>query len=138
MSARPTQASEREVVTVHEAFLIGMLQAVAGGSMVAGLSQAEPVIKLIGKLSFLIFLTMVSSALLAAVLAAYWRHECRKWNLKANASRARGNVEEAEQRFQFADRDLRHTRGAFLASLIFVLGAYAVMIVAMWFKWTVE
>jgi hypothetical protein len=138
MSSKPTQASEREVVTSHEAFLIGVLQAVAGGSMVAGLSQAEPVIKLMGKLSFLIFLTMVSSALLAAVLAAYWRHECRKWNLKANASRARGAADEANQRFEFAKRDLGYTRGAFVASLLFVLGAYAVLIVAMWFKFAVE
>ena len=41
---------EHEIVTANEGFLIGVLQAVSGGSLVAGFSQSEPVVKLIGKL----------------------------------------------------------------------------------------
>ena len=127
--------TESEIVTANEGFLIGVLQAVSGGSLVAGFSQSEPVIKLIGKLPFLIFLTLISSALLAAVLAAYWRHEYKKWNLKSQASRARGLADEARQRFDWAGRDLNQMRGAFLVSLFCVVAAYGILIVAMWFQW---
>jgi len=126
---------EREIVTANEAFLIGVLQAVSGGSLVAGFSQSEPVVKLIGKLPFLIFLTLVLSALLAAVLAAYWRHEYKKWNMKAQASQARGLADEARQRFDWAGRDLGQMRGAFLVSLFCVLAGYGTLVVAMWFQW---
>jgi hypothetical protein len=129
------QQAEREVVTANEAFLIGVLQAVGGGSMVAGFSQADQVVKLVGKLPFLLFLTLVSTALMAAVLSAYWRHEYKKWNLKAGASRARGAAEEAAQRLAWANRDLGQMRGAFLVSLFLIVGAYGVLIVSMWYQW---
>jgi hypothetical protein len=127
--------AEREIVTANEAFLIGVLQAVSGGSMVAGFSQAEQVSKSIGKLPFLIFLTLVSSALLAAVLSAYWRHEYKKWNLKAGVSRARGVQEEFVQRIGWANRDLAHMRGAFLVSLFLIVAGYGVLVVSMWYQW---
>ena len=127
--------AEREIVTANEAFLIGVLQAVSGGSLVAGFSQSDPVIKLIGKLPFLIFLTLVSSALLAAVLAAYWRHEYKKWNVKAQVSQARGLADETRQRIDWANRDLSQMRRAFLISLFCVVAAYGILIVAMWFRW---
>ena len=127
--------AEREVVAANEAFLIGVLQAVAGGSMVAGFSQSEQIIKLIGRFSFLCFLTLVSSALLAAVLAAYWRHEYKKWNLKAMASRARGADDEVTSRIEATQRDLGQMRAAFLTSLFLIVAAYGVLIVAMWFQW---
>jgi hypothetical protein len=126
---------EREIVTANEAFLIGVLQAVSGGSLVAGFSQSEPVIKLIGHLPFLIFLTLATSALVAAVLAAYWRHEYKKWNMKAQASYARGSAEEAQLRLEWADRDLSQMRGAFLVSLFLVVVAYGILMVAMWYRW---
>jgi|SRR3954466_7211117 len=127
--------SESEIVTANEGFLIGVLQAVSGGSLVAGFSQSEPVTKLIGKLPYLVFLTAIALALLAAVLAAYWRHEYKKWNLKAEASKGRGAVEEVNQRIGWAIRDLTSMRRAFLLSLSLIIGGYGWLIAAMWYRW---
>ena len=72
--------TDRDILFANEAFLIGVLQAVAGGSLVAGLSQAETLVKFAGKHSFLGFLTATGLALLAAVLSAYWKHEYKMWD----------------------------------------------------------
>ena len=46
---------DRDILFSNEAFVTGMLQAVSGGSLIAALAQSEPLIKLSGKITFLIF-----------------------------------------------------------------------------------
>ncbi len=85
-------------IGANEAFLIGVLQVVSGGSLFAGLSQTEALERLAGSVSFLGFITLMAAALVASVLAAYWKHEYKKWDVKAAASVAEGNRAEAEAR----------------------------------------
>lgn len=47
---------KRDVPFANEAYLIGVLQAASGASLVAALSQGEPLIQLTGKVSFLTLL----------------------------------------------------------------------------------
>ena len=125
--------TEHEIVVANEAFLIGVLQAVSGGSLIAGISQVDAMVRLAGKVSLLLFLTLLTASLLTAVLAAYWRHEYKKWNLKSGVSKARGEDEEARTRRAKAASDLDQMRTSFLISLGGIIGAYAVLIMSMWF-----
>lgn len=62
---------ERDILFSNEGFVIGVLQAVSGGSLFAALAQSETLLKLAGKLPFLAFLTLMGIGLVSAVLAAY-------------------------------------------------------------------
>ena len=124
--------TDRDILFSNEAFVIGMLQAVSGGSLVAALAQSEALIKLSGNIAFLLFLTAMAVALLVAVLAAYWKHQYKLWDVKAQASAAQ-NPEEAQRRSANANNYLRAMRTAFVVSL---LASYSVseLIVAFWFR----
>ena len=49
---------DREQLFGNEAFAIGMLQAVSGGSVIAGISQLDQIVKHAGKASFLPFISL--------------------------------------------------------------------------------
>jgi len=57
---------------IHEAFLIGVLQAVSGGSVMAALSQADRLVSLLATGWLLLFVTAMGVGVIAAVLAALW------------------------------------------------------------------
>lgn len=126
--------SDRDVLFSNEAFVIGMLQAVSGGALVAALAQSEALIKLSGNTAFLLFLTTMAIALLVAVLAAYWKHQYKLWDLKAQASAAQNAAEEAQRRSAKANRYLTAMRIAFVVSLAGVLFGIGELIVAFWFR----
>src|SRR5438045_2011890 len=79
---------DREQLFGNEAFAIGMLQAVAGASVVAALAQVQAIINNAGKLAFLVLVTSMAIGLLSAVLAAYWRHQYKMWDVKKRPSKA--------------------------------------------------
>lgn len=114
---------ERDVLFANEAFVIGVLQAVSGGSLFAALAQTEALLKLAGKLPFLAFLTLAGVALMSAVLAAYWKHQYKMWDVKARVSIAGGNSTEAQTRSGSSGAYLVAMRRAMLvAVLAFVFG----------------
>jgi hypothetical protein len=80
--------TNREVLFANEAFAIGMLQGVSGGAVVAALAQAESLVKWAGRTSFLLFITAATLALGLAVLAAYWRHQYKMWDVKNRSAKA--------------------------------------------------
>ncbi|MCY1436788.1 hypothetical protein PS726_01831 [Pseudomonas fluorescens] len=55
--------TDREVLFANEAFIVGVLQAVSGGAVVAAISQADSLVKWAGRTSFLLFITSASLAL---------------------------------------------------------------------------
>lgn len=126
--------TDRDILFSNEAFVIGMLQAVSGGALVAALSQSEALIQLSGKTAFLIFLTAMAVALLAAVLAAYWKHQYKLWDVKAQASAQQNAVEEGRARSVKANRYLKVMRTAFVVSLAGVLFGVGELVVAFWFR----
>ena len=78
--------TDRDVLFANEAFVVGMLQAVSGGAVVAALAQSDSLVKWAGRTSFLLLVTAALLALGLAVLAAYWRHQYKMWDVKAQAS----------------------------------------------------
>jgi hypothetical protein len=84
--------TDREVLFSNEAFVIGMLQAVSGGSIVAALSQSDALVKFAGQNSLLLFVTAMATCLAFAILTAYWKHQYKLWDVKAGASRARAHT----------------------------------------------
>ena len=81
---------DRETLFTNEAFVVGMLQAVSGGAVVAAIAQSDSLVKLAGPTSFLLFVTSASLALGLAIVAAYWRHQYKMWDVKALASASQG------------------------------------------------
>ncbi len=126
--------TDRDILFSNEAFVIGMLQAVSGGSLVAALAQSEALIKLSGNIAFLLFLTAMALALLVAVMAAYWKHQYKLWDVKAQTSAAQNAVEEAQTRSAKANRYLQAMRAAFVVSLVGILFGVGEFVVAFWFR----
>ena len=89
---------EREVLFASETLVITVLQALAGGAMFAAIAGAQNLTEILGEWQFLVFLTTVDVALLAAVLAAWGKHQYKKWDVKAATSASAGNAAEAHQR----------------------------------------
>jgi MFS family permease len=89
----------------------------------AGLSQTEALERLAGGVSFLGFITLMAAALVASVLAAYWKHEYKMWDVKAAASVAEGNRAEAEARVRKTGKRLVAMRRAMLVCIVlFIVG----------------
>mgnify|MGYP000624982294 CR=1 FL=1 len=126
--------TDRDILFANEAFVIGMLQAVSGGAIVAALSQSETLLKLSGKVGFLVFLTAMAVALLFAVLAAYWKHQYKLWDVKAQASASRNAHEEVAERNRKAGGYLRAMRTILVASLVSVLAGIGELVVSVWWQ----
>lgn len=125
---------ERDVLFSNEAFVIGVLQAVSGGSLFAALAQSETLLKLAGKMPFLIFLTLMGIGLVSAVLAAYWKHQYKMWDVKARVSAANGKSSDAQTRSRSSSAYLIAMRRAmFVAVLAFVFGLGDLLISA-WYR----
>lgn len=124
--------TDREVLFANEAFVVGMLQAVSGGAVVAAIAQAEPLVKWAGRTSFLLFVTSASLALGLAVLAAYWRHQYKMWDVKAQASAGQGKNEEAASRSCRSGFFLWAMRYAVVGALFAILFALAQLTVSLW------
>ena len=85
---KPQLHPDREQLFTNEAFAIGMSQAVAGGSIVASIAQIDAISEHAGILVFLVFMSLMSISLIAAVTAAYWRHQYKMWDVKQQSSKA--------------------------------------------------
>lgn len=125
--------SDRDILFANETFLIGVLQAVSGGSLVAALSQSETLVKLSGRILFVSFLTVMALSLLAAVLAAYWKHDYKMWDLKSALSARQGNVQEAERRHASFASSLGQMRWAMKLSVLGIVVGYGILVAAIWY-----
>jgi hypothetical protein len=126
--------TDRDILFSNEAFVIGMLQAVSGGGLVAGIAQSQALTTLSGAHASLSFLTAMACALLSAVLAAYWKHQYKLWDVKAQVSAAQGSAEEAQVRSRRANRYLNAMRYAFVVSLVGIFIGIGSLIVAFWLR----
>lgn len=124
--------TDRDILFANEAFLIGVLQAVSAGAIVAALSQSDVLVKLGGRFPFLVFVTGMGLALLAAVLAAYSKHQYKMWDVKAQASAARASETEAVQRSASTAFHLSLMRKSMLFALVLVFAALIELLGAMW------
>ena len=126
--------TDRDVLFANEAFLIGVLQAVTAGAIVAAFAQSDTLIKLGGRFPFLGFVTAMGLALLAAVLSAYSKHHYKMWDVKAQASAARSNAAEAATRSASANFHLSVMRKSMLFALAGIFVALLELLAAMWVR----
>ena len=122
------------VAFTNETFTIGMLQAVSGASLFAALAQWEPLTKLAGRIASLIFLTAMGLALMAAVLAAYFKHDYKKWDVKANVSAMNGQGEEAGKRMASAQFYLSAMRAAMVIAAVAIVLALGSLLMVAWVR----
>ena len=127
--AEDRHQKEREVLFANETLVVKILQAVSGAAMIGGLSQADTLIDLAGIFSFLVFLSAMGLALVAAVLAVYWKHQYKLWDVK-------GLVTEDERQqaryFKRSSRYLAATRAGMRASLVLIALGFLQLIVFLW------
>jgi hypothetical protein len=128
--------SDREVLFANESFVIGVLQAVSGGSLVAALSQSEGLIKHAGRFTFVGFLTVTAIALPAAVLAAYWKHRYKMWDVKAGVSVTQGQSAEGVARSESSNKYLAWMRRAMFAAVIAIVLAVCGLVIALWVQFS--
>ena len=124
--------SDRDVLFANEAFVIGVLQAVSGGALVATLSQTQALVLLAGKIGFLLFLSAMALSLIVAVLAAYWKHQYKMWDVIARVSGAHQNQAEAAARSGSANRYLVSMRRAFAVSVVSIVVGILELIFSFW------
>ena len=127
-------ANDRDVLFQNESFVIGMLQVVSAAGIVAAIAQGNAIVNLIGSTPFLLYLTAFSLALIAALLAAYWKHQYKMWDIKSQASNTGGDLKEAQVRNSRARRYLGWMRRAFVISLVLIVGAIATFLVGAWIR----
>lgn len=123
---------DRSTLFANEAFAIGMLQAVSGGAVITAITNSNILTDLIGRIPFLLFFTAAMVTLALAVLAAYFRHQYKLWDVKAGASRERKNDAEACERSQKASCYLTAMRRVLaIAVTVFIIGL-AVPVACIW------
>lgn len=120
---------EREVLFENEALVIKVLQAVSGASLVAAFAQAKTLIEMASRISFLLFLTAMTIALVAAVVAAHWKHQYKMWDVKAAASE---DVVERDARLTKAGAYLTGMRRLIWTSLILFGSGFAQLLAVLW------
>lgn len=124
--------TDRDVAFANESFLIGVLQAVAGGALVAAIAQFPNLKAIAGLFAVTLFMTLMTIALAAAVVAAFCKHEYKKWDIKALVSLKQGDSVEAKDRSSKSRRHLDSMRGAMLVAVVAVIGGLGVLIAGFW------
>lgn len=124
--------SDRDVLFANESFLIGVLQAVSGGSLVAAIAQFPALKAIAGLLAVLLFITFMTIALASAIVAAFCKHHYKMWDVKAGVSLNQGKQGEALDRSISTSRYLTVMRGAMAFALVSIVIALAVFVGACW------
>ena len=123
---------ERDILFANETFVISVLQAVSGGSIVAALAQFQAMSQLVGRSSYLVFLTLMIVALGCAVLAAYWKHQYKLFGIKWQL-RMEGNEPDIALKLRLlTDIYLNLMRGAMLIAVSSIVLSLCTLIAASW------
>jgi hypothetical protein len=123
---------DREVLFENEKFVIGVLQVVSAGSIVAAIGQAEQIIRLTsdGTIRWLVTLACVS--LFLALAAAVSKHQYKMWDVKTRAIDAASPPEEVQRRQQRTARFLKLMRLCMWGSFIVISLDLLQLVVALW------
>jgi len=127
--AQDLHQKEREVLFENETLAVKILQAVSGAAMIGGLTQAETLIRLAGRVSFLVFLTAMGLALVAAVFTAHWKHQYKMWHVKGLAER---NKEQRIRRFERSNSYLSAMRAGMWVSLLLIATGFLQLLIFLW------
>ena len=128
MDGNELHQKNRESLLANEGFAISMQQVVAGTMLLGALSQWANILPTIGRRSLVGFVLMAGVGLIAALLAAQFRHDYRMWDVKASASSASGNHKETNARAARAGRFLSGMRYAmWTATISLVIGVLIIL-----------
>jgi hypothetical protein len=128
MDGEELHQKNRESLIANEGFAISMQQVVSGGMLLGALSQWAQIAPTIGRRSLVGFVFMAGVGLIAALLAAQFRHDYRMWDVKAAASLAGGNLKESGTRAERAGRFLWLMRYAMWAATLSLIVAVLVVL----------
>lgn len=128
MDGEELHLKNRESLIANEGFAISMQQVVSGGMLLGALSQWAQILPTIGRRSLVGFVLMAGVALIAALLAAQFRHDYRMWDVKASASLVSGRHRESDERAQRAGRFLWLMRYAMWAATIALIVAVLIIL----------
>jgi len=117
--------ANRESLLANEAFTISMQQVVAGGLLIGCLTKLSELFQLFGGVKLGLSFSLAGIALVAAVLAAQFRHDYRMWDVKAAAA----SEKEAQRScFTSAGKFLRLMRRAMWTATACTVAAVVVMV----------
>jgi hypothetical protein len=121
----------REIHFKNEAFYIGILHAVAGGSIVAGLHELDSLLTIAAPAIVLSFLTMMATALATAVLAAALKHSYKMYDMKAQGG-------EPTEHLALANSRLGWMRRMMTTSVFLLLAGYALLLGSGWYRFATD
>ena len=120
----------------NEKFAISVLQAVSGGSLVAAFAQIKPLTDLASVSAVYVFITLASFSLVLAVLAAYFKHQYKMWDLKMHVvQNALKEAEEAIRRQKKSQTYLKRMRWAMGLCVTSISTSFAVLCIALWWRY---
>lgn len=119
----------RQVLFGNEQFALAALQTIGAATAFGIVNQFDTLQKVVGQLPIVVSFTLVVAALAAAVVAALFRHEYKKWDVKAAAT---GDPGERANRADRAGSYLQWMRRLMVAATWIIVAALAVLVVAMW------
>jgi hypothetical protein len=73
-------------------------------------------------------------ALVSAVLAAYWKHQYKMWDVKGQVSAGQGNAAEAKTRSDLAGWYLNAMRRAMLVSVVLIVAGLLQLVLGFWMQ----
>lgn len=120
---------EREVLFENETLAVKVMQAVSGAAMIGGLTQAETLMRLAGRIPFLVFLTAMGLALVAAVFTAHWKHQYKMWHVKGLAEK---NEEQRIRRLKRSNSYLSAMRAGMWVSLFLITTGFLQLLIFLW------
>ena len=123
------RTSDREVLFRNEAFAIGVPQVVSGAAAAGALSQFAVLTDLVGRIPILIFITLMVAALVFSVMAAFYRHQYKMWDVKTYVA---DSMDERKERSSSARRDLRRMRRFMATSVILLCAGFVGLVLSLW------
>ena len=120
---------EREVLFENETLAVKVMQAVSGAAMIGGLTQAETLMRLAGRIPFLVFLTAMGLGLVAAVFTAHWKLQYKMWHVKGLVEK---NEEERTRRLKRSNSYLSAMRAGMWISLFLITTGFLQLLIFLW------
>jgi sterol desaturase/sphingolipid hydroxylase (fatty acid hydroxylase superfamily) len=87
---------------------------------------------LAGERAYLVFLSLMVIALVLAVFVALWKHDYKKWDVKARAIVSLERLHEAQERSRRANKYLTLMRRGMLAAVLLIAVGFGVLLLAAW------
>jgi len=128
------QEQNREVLFENEKFAIGVLQAVCGGALVAAIAQIENLRKLVPLAALYWFVTLALVALSLAVLAAYFKHQYKLWDVKSPLAKDNDDAKRRAGKTSFYLKWMRITMGSAVVTILVDFGLLAISLWVQYLK----